>query len=64
MAGSKEDGDQLRLEDSRVRGKGIGPNIVLSSALVDDVSSAQVITRFGTISIDGQLTWLAESRLT
>ena len=63
MTGSEEDG-KFRLEDRRVRGKGVGPDIVLSNALVDDLASAQVVTRFGAISIDGQLTRLAESRLT
>ena len=64
MTSSEEDGNQFCLKDRSMRGKGVGPNIVLCSSFVNDISSAKVITRFGAISIDSQLTRLAESGLT
>ena len=61
MTGSEEDGDQFRLEDRSMRREGVGPSVVLCSSFVYDISSAKVIVRFGAISVDSQLTRLAES---
>ena len=60
MAGRKKDGRQLSLEDSGVGGKGVRPSVVLCGSFIYDISSAKEIVHFGTVSIDGQLTRLAE----
>ena len=55
MPVSKKNGNQFRLKDRSMGGKGVGHCIVFCSTLLDGVTGTDAVTHFRTVSIDGYL---------